>query len=423
MRSYALLLAILAALGMTVRNPFVGVLLWTWLSLQSPHMDAWGIVNSVPTNLIVAVVTILSLAFSKENKLPPSGAITATLIAFMVWMTFNSFFAYDPSWSWPIWDRTWKIFLLGLLVAATAHNRTRMHAILWVAVISLFFYGVKGGVFTITTGGHNHVLGPGNTIIADNNQLAVALLMSLPLANYLRIHTLDKRIKAALLAGIILTVIAVLGTYSRGAVIGLGALGALFLLRTRNKILYLMLAAIVLGFAINFMPDQFFDRVNSMNDLQTDASFQGRLMAWQVSFHYAVDHFPFGAGFYGTQLPGVFHTYFPGQDTHAAHSIYFQVLGEHGFPGLAIYLILIASAFLLCFRIIGKARKKPETQWIADMAVALQASLFVFCVAGAGLSMAYYDLFVIEVLMLLPLGALVLKKEPRSVTAPAFVPG
>ena len=423
MRSYALLLAILAALGMTVRFPFVGVLLWTWLSLQSPHMDAWGLVNSVPTNLIVAVVTILSLAFSKENKLPPSGVITGTLIAFMVWMTFNSFFAYDPSWSWPIWDRTWKIFLLGLLVAATAHNRTRMHAVLWVAVISLFFYGVKGGVFTITTGGHNHVLGPGNTIIADNNQLAVALLMSLPLANYLRIHTVDKRIKGLLLAGIILTVIAVLGTYSRGAIIGLGALGALFLLRTRNKILYLMLAAVVLGFAINFMPDQFFDRVNSINDLKTDASFQGRLMAWQVAFHYAVDHFPFGAGFYGTQLAGVFHTYFPGEETHAAHSIYFQVLGEHGFPGLVIYLILIASAFLLCFRIIGKARKQPETRWIADMAVALQASLFVFCVAGAGLSMAYYDLFVIEVLMLLPLRSLVFKKEPRTVTAPAFVPG
>jgi putative inorganic carbon (hco3(-)) transporter len=422
-RGYALLLGVVIALGMALRYPYVGVLLWTWFSLQSPHMDAWGLVTSLPTNLVIAVVTILSLAASKERKLPPSGMITWTLIAFMVWMTINGFFAYNPAWSWPIWDRTWKIFALGLVVAATATNRTRMHALLWIAVISLFYYGVKGGVFTVITGGHNHVYGPDNTIISDNNQLAVALLMSLPLANYLRIQTADKRLKALLLAAIVVTVIAVLGTYSRGAVIGLAALGTLFLLRSRNKILYMSLTAIVLVFAINFMPDQFFDRMDTIGQAQSDASFQGRLIAWQVAFRYAVDHFPFGAGFYGPQLGGVFHTYFPGVQTHAAHSIYFQVLGEHGFPGLMIYLLLLASAFLTCSKVIGAARKQPEMRWIADLGVAMQASLFVFCVAGAGLSMAYYDLFVIIVLMLLPLRALVLKTEQAPVMVPELAPG
>ncbi|MDE2181833.1 MAG: putative O-glycosylation ligase, exosortase A system-associated [Alphaproteobacteria bacterium] len=424
MRSYVLLLALVVALGMALRFPYAGVIVWTWFSLQNPQMESWGIINSIPTNLIIVLVTVIALAVSKERKLPPSGPIVWALIAFMVWMTFNSFFAFDPKWSWPYWDRTWKIFALGFVVAATATNRTRIHALLWTCVISLFFYGVKGGIFTIMTGGHSHVFGPPNTIIGDNNQLAVALLMTLPLANYLRLQTADRRIGMLLLACIVLTVIAVLGTYSRGALIGLAALAALFLIRSKNKFLYLAMAAVVLAFALNFMPDEFFNRMDTISQAQNDASFHGRLIAWQVAYRYAVDHFPLGAGFYGPQLPGIFNHYYPGEINHAAHSIYFQVLGENGFPGLAIYLFMIAAAFITGSRVIAAARQNPQLQWVADLGVALQASLFVFCVAGAGLSMAYYDLFVIVVLLLLPLQKVVLeKKEEASAAVAALAPG
>jgi probable O-glycosylation ligase (exosortase A-associated) len=403
MRGLFLLGGILGALGMTLAYPFVGVLLWSWFTLQQPHQEAYGFVHTEPLNLIIAIVTLAAWFLSRERKIPRTGFIFWMLVIFLAWMTFNSFFAFDPAWSWPYWDRTWKTFLLGLVVAATATSRTRMYALVWIAVISLFYYGIKGGLFTILTGGHFHVLGPPSTIISDNNQLAVALLMVLPLANYLRGQVADKRIASLLIAGAVLTVIAIVGSYSRGALIGLAALALVMLLRARKRFVYLAIVGVAVLLLANFMPEHFFHRMDTISTATQDASFEGRLYSWRVAFLYASDHFPFGAGFYGPQLGALYHHYFPDRPPLAAHSIYFQVLGEHGFIGLGIYLIILAAAVLRCARIISVTRGLPEQRWAHELAIAIQASLLVFCVAGAALSMAYYDLFIIEIAVLLPL--------------------
>lgn len=153
--------------------------------------------------------------------------------------------------------------------------------------------------------------------------------------------------------------------------------------------------------------DQFYDRVgtlSSVNAVSEDGSFHGRWVAWQVAIHYATDHFPFGAGFYGPQFSGIFNRYFPGENPHAAHSIYFQVLGEHGYIGLFIYLAIIFVTFRYCSRI---ARNRGgETEWPRRMARAIQVSLIAFFVGGAALSMAYYDLFVILAFLLPQIWAL-----------------
>src|ERR1700722_4951452 len=177
------MLAIATCLVLTIGRPFVGVLSWTWLSLQSPQQESYSFLHGAPLNLVIAVVTLIAWLLSSDPKKPAGGVILWVTIIFLVWMTFNSFFAFDPAWSWPYWDRTWRVFALGFLVAATATNRVRIYALVWVVVISLFYFGVKGGLFTIATGGNFRVTGPEGTLISDNNLLAVGLLMSLPLAN------------------------------------------------------------------------------------------------------------------------------------------------------------------------------------------------------------------------------------------------
>jgi probable O-glycosylation ligase (exosortase A-associated) len=417
MRDIALVLAIAAGLGITLLYPFAGVLLWTWFTLQNPHEEAYGFSHSLPLNLIIAIVTIGAWLLGGERKLPPSRFLIWIMFIFLAWMTFNSFFAYSPDWSWPFWDRTWKIFALGFIVATLATNRVRIHAIIWAIVLSLFYYGVKGGIFTLVTGGNFRVEGPPHTIIGDNNQLALALLMTLPLANYLRTQTANKYISWGLLAGMALTLVSVVGSYSRGAIVALGALAIFGWLRSRRKILYAVLAGVFLFGALNLMPQSFWDRVNTIQTPGEDPSFQGRLVAWQVAYKYANDHFPFGAGFYGPQLPGIFHSYFPQEEPHAAHSIYFQVLGEHGYIGLAIYLLMIAGAFWSSARIIRAARGRPEFAWAGHLALMIQLCFVAFCVGGAALSMAYYDMFVLCIALLVPLRDLV---ETRR---EAFVPG
>ncbi len=419
MREILLLKAIVVGHAMTLRWPYVGVLIWEWFTLQNPHRETYGFVGS--TNVVIAGVTLLAWALSKERKIPPNSFILWTILVFIAWTTITTVYAYDPTWSWGYWDRTWKTFALGILLAATVTNRVRVQAVLWVAVISLFYYGVKGGLFTIVTGGHNHVLGPPGTMINDNNQLAVALLMTLPLAHYLRGQSANKHVRLALLSGIILTVLAVIGTYSRGALVGLLALGFLGLLRMKHRVAYMAVAVVLIAFTVRFMPAKYFHRMDTMNSVQSvqeDQSFHGRVVAWKVAYFAARDYFPFGAGFYGPQLAPFFHHYFPQEKNHAAHSIYFQVLGEHGFIGLAIYLGLLGGAFFRCSRIIRTARKQPEKRWVAELGVGVQASLVVFCISGAALSLAYYDLFVIDVCLLVPVWLMVKDKKFK----PAYRP-
>jgi probable O-glycosylation ligase (exosortase A-associated) len=435
MRGLSLLLGIVGALGLTVPYPFVGVLLWSWFALQQPHREVYGIAQALPLNLILAIVTLATWIFSRERKIAPAGFIFWLLIIFLLWMAFNSFLSFDWAQSGPIWDRTWKTFLLGFVIAAMCNTRLRMYALIWIVVIALFYFGVKGGLFTILTGGHFHVNGPDGTQIGDNNQLATALLMVLPLANYLRGQVADRRISLLLGVAMGLTTIAVVGSYSRGALIGLGALGLFMTLRARNRFVYLATAAVLGVFIISFMPETFFNRAATITgaaDLsdapigssETDASFEGRLDAWRVAFLYAKDHFPIGAGFSAVQMAKIYNLYSPGHSPHAAHSIYFEVLGDHGFIGLAIYLMILAASFLKCSRIMSLTKNVPDLRWACDLAVAIQASLFVFCVAGAALSLAYYDLLIIDIAMLLPLWAIAraAKKVPKWKRASIALP-
>jgi probable O-glycosylation ligase (exosortase A-associated) len=397
MREILLLAVVLIGLVATLRYPFSGVLLWTWFTCMQPHQGAFGYVQSAPLNYVIAIVTLAAWLFSKERKVPPVDATLFLLIAFLFWITVNGFFAVDPNWSWPLWNRTWKTIALGLVISAMATNKIRVHALVWAAVGSILYYGIKGGIFTLLSGGHSHVFGPAQTFIGDNNQLAAVTLMVLPLANYLRLHSANRWISRGFLAAIAISTVSVLGSYSRGAFIALGGLGVVAWFRSRRVILYPVVVAIVLVPALYFMPASYYERLNTIGNSDPDGSVHGRLVAWQVAWKYANDHFPMGNGFSGSELPPVFNHYFPLEIAHAAHNIFFEVLGDNGFIGLGLYLAIMVYAFVNCSRIRRATRGRPEYAWAFDLASMLQLSLIAFCLAGSALSLAYYDLFFVWV--------------------------
>jgi probable O-glycosylation ligase (exosortase A-associated) len=107
-----------------------------------------------------------------------------------------------------------------------------------------------------------------------------------------------------------------------------------------------------------------------------------------MSFHY-----PTGVGF-ETVRQSLFDKYShnPEAGARAAHSIYFQVLGNHGFVGLGLFLLI----WWLTWRHAGwlrvHAANIPQAQWCADLGSMVQVSLAGFFVGGAFLSLAYFDL-------------------------------
>jgi probable O-glycosylation ligase (exosortase A-associated) len=138
------------------------------------------------------------------------------------------------------------------------------------------------------------------------------------------------------------------------------------------------------------MPPEWTSRMESINDYQQDGSAQGRINAWGMAWNLARDRL-LGGGFDVYEGP-VFALYAPNPtDLHAAHSIYFQVLGEHGFVGLALYLLLGVLAWRTASWIIRHARAVDDLRWAASLAAMIQTSLAGFAVGGAFLSLAYFD--------------------------------
>ena len=116
-----------------------------------------------------------------------------------------------------------------------------------------------------------------------------------------------------------------------------------------------------------------------------------RISAWLVAWEVAKTHFV-GAGM-SYQYPEFFFAYsFYDTKVRAAHSIYFQILGNHGFVGLGLFLLLWFSTYRTAGWLRKNARTIPEAKWTADLGAMVQVGLVGYAAGGAFLSLAYFDL-------------------------------
>jgi probable O-glycosylation ligase (exosortase A-associated) len=263
------------------------------------------------------------------------------------------------------------------LMVINTHRRIDM--LVWVIALSLGFYGVKGGIFTMTSGGGHHVRGPNGTFIGGNNEIGLALIMTIPLIRYLYLCQKRWWVKRGLGAAIILTLIAILGTQSRGAFLGLGAMLFFMIIKSRKRTMFLVVMALAIPLALSVMPQSWYDRMDSIRNYEQDASAQGRIRAWTFAIDTAVRR-PLGGGY----------EVFAGRTD--AHSIYFEILGEHGFGGLFLFLLLGLFTWRSASWTIRKVRDFPELAWCGDLSRMMQVSLVGYASAGAFLGLAYFDL-------------------------------
>jgi putative inorganic carbon (hco3(-)) transporter len=397
-----LLLAIL--LGLTpliLRAPIVGLVTWIWIALMNPQREVFGFMSTIGLNYIVAVFTILVWIVSKERKIAPVNLTTLSLLAFAGWCCVTTYLAFDVPRSTPLLERTLKTVVLAVVVLTLVNTKSRIQAVIWAIAVGLGYFGVTGGGFFILTAGRYRVQGPDNSMIADNNHLGLALVMLLPLINYLRVSSADRRVRLGCLLAMGLTLVAILGTYSRGALVALAAAGAYYAFRSRAGIVALAIAVIMVVSLPSVMPKEWLSRMASIGSAEQDASFQGRLQTWRKSWNIAVARPLTGGGFSSVeneQVSKTFDPYWtPDSKALASHSIYFQVMSDHGFLGLAIYLVLIGSAWLSTTYAIITSRGRAGLAWANNLGRMLQVSIVAFVVGGAGLSMAYYDGFLLIV--------------------------
>lgn len=395
MRDILVTLIIFGALPLILWRPWIGILVWSWVGYMNPHRQTWGFAYDMPFAMIVGATLLLAMMFSKEKyRLPWSGTLVLWVI-FLMWMLLTTYLAIYPDLAMGLFDTVIKIQIMTLVTMMLVTDMYKIRALIWVIVGSIGFYSVKGGVFTLTTGGAFHVLGPTGSNIAENNALALAILVTIPLMVYLyNIYHHHRLLRWVMGVSILLSIVAAFGSQSRGALIAIAAVAVFFWLKTQKKVITGTGIVLLAVLTFSFMPESWHERMGTITNYEEDVSAMGRIDAWK----YAIDiasHRLTGGGFnswsestYAIYSPQAVNTRI------VAHSIYFSVLADHGWPGLIMYLTLLLIAWRNLSRVIAHTKDLDSDSEFkpALLARMLQVSLIAYMSGGAFLSLAYFDL-------------------------------
>ena len=391
MRDIVLVAIVMAGCIASLKRPWIGIMLWTWLSIMNPHRYTYGFAYSAPLAAAAAAAVMVGLLMTKERESPFKGAPVVWFVAFIAWVTISWLFGLDIKYDYDQWKKVMKIDVLLLIALMLLHTKQHVFALMWVCAISIGFLAIKGGIFTIATGGGYRVWGPPGSFIGNNNEFSLAVIMTIPLLRFLQLQMPSKLVRLAFSAAIVLCAASALGSYSRGAFLATVAMVVVLWWRSRKKFGLGVLLLIALIPLLYFMPVEWYERMATIDDYQDDRSAMGRISAWWTAWNIALNHIT-GVGF-NAATAELFAKYSPYPDyVHAAHSIYFQVMGNHGFIGLFIFLGIWISTWRSANWLRKRKNITPETQWAADLAAMCQVSLVGYAVGGAFLSLSYFDL-------------------------------
>jgi probable O-glycosylation ligase (exosortase A-associated) len=358
---------------------------------MNPHRLTYGFAYDMPFAQIIAIVLFVSLVFSKEKLRLPKNWIVPIWVFFIIWMGITTTFAYFPDGAWVQYKKIIKIQVITFLVMLLINDMEKMRYLIWTIVLSIGFYSIKGGIYTILTAGGGRVWGPPGGFIEDNNALAVAILMIIPLMVFLYQTSDNGWIRKGMIVAIVLSLFTVLGSQSRGALIAILTVGLFYWKESGSKIASGFLIIIFAGVLLAFMPETWYKRMETIETYQEDSSAMGRLNAWEYSFNAANDNFT-GVGLDAWSFD-TFLIYAPNPaDVHAAHSIYFSVLADHGWVGLLLFLLIFGGAWKALSNLIGETKDQENSKQIYLLAKMLKISLIAYFSGGAFLSLSYFDL-------------------------------
>ncbi len=395
MRDLIIVAIVFGCLPLVVMRPWLGILLFCWISFMNPHKLSYGFATGFPFAQVIALVTIVSAIFSNERNRFPKSAPVVILLLFFVWQVVTTLYAFEPDTAVEELMRTTKIYLMVLISLVLISRPKYLIYLVWVIAFSIGFFGIKGGVFSILTGGSHLIWGPPGSFIEGNNEIGLALLMVLPLFVFLAQREARVWIKRGLYICAALILVSVIATYSRGSFVGLVCMGLFLWVKSNKKAITFVSALVFGGFVLAFMPPAWFERMDTTKDFETDGSAQGRLIAWRMAYDIAADS-PMGGGYGALTSDDTYKTYSRTDvvtKTTDAHSIYFEVLAEHGFIGVMLFLGFIFAAWRQGTWVIQHARGSPELQDVVNLCRMLQVSMVAYLSTGAFLGLAYFDLF------------------------------
>lgn len=397
-------------LALGLRRPFVWVLLYVYIDIIAPQRIGYSFITTMPVSLIAFAAAFggwLLLDRKEGARFSLRQGLMTALLLYCWWTTGQADFQESALTKW---DWVWKALLFAIFLPLTLTTRARIEALAFTMVISVATIVIGAGMKTTLGGGGYgklHFFVNDNSGIYESSTLATVAIALVPLIWWFtRFGTIYRPHWAVTTFAVLLTfacLMVPIGTEARTGLICIAALGVLLLRYARQRLAVIAGAAALGLVALPFIPQSYYDRMATITAPSGDESASTRLAVWQWTIDYAAER-PFGGGF--DSYKGNSFTYMmPIREeagnsvsveyrevtdkARAFHSSIFELLGEQGYPGLAIWLALQGLGLWQMERVRakwkrrGKAGENGEDEaWIAPMAAALQMASIIYLVGA-----------------------------------------
>lgn len=343
-------IATVVLMAVTIVTPYYGLLAYLVATYLRPG-DRYVVLEPLRLVLVLAGLTFgVWLAQFLIRRKPPlvwhavlrdEGWLSAVALWSMVPVSIRLGFSY-------LFNGLLKAMALSVLIANLARTAQRLRTLCWVVIASASINSVLAWrelVRGAETRFEDRAAGVG--VLGDPNDLALTLVMVLPLAIALFVaeRGFYRRLSLALMIGVLIGGVVV--SQSRGGALGL--MVVLFLEgydRLRRRQLRLAYTAIALTLGLLGVTALLMARGQSWGGLADDPNVYNRKGAWVGGYRMLMDHPLTGVGLY--QFPDRLDEYGPPyleQRGIVAHNSYVQVAAELGLPGLLCFLLMLAHAW------------------------------------------------------------------------------
>ena len=403
-------IGLMLALGL--RRPFFWVLAYIYIDVVAPQKIGWGFIQSLPVSLIAFAAAFAGWLFL-DNKHGSRFTLRQALIgALLVICGISTLSAAYPVAAWTKWDWVWKALVFAMFLPLTLRTKLRIEAAALIMVLSIATIVINGGLKTALGGGGYGVLAllvREDAGLYEGSILSTAAIATIPLALWLARHGTifkpDWRVYG-FVAGLVFACLLIpVGTAARTGLVCAAVLAVLLLRSVRYKFVYAGIAAVAMVAAVPFLPQRYLDRMSTITEYQGDESASTRVQVWMWTLDYVKDH-PFGGGFdaylgnsftYQTRKvvgEGNVQTIEYDEVTdkgRAYHSAYFEMLGEQGWLGLFLWLLLHGLGVWQMERIRWRFARREDGRksWQWGLATSLQQSQIVYLVGALFVGIAY----------------------------------
>jgi len=403
---------VLAFFAAGLSRPFLLVLAYAYIDIVAPQKIGWGLLGSLSISLVAFVLAVVMWALREDKsgtRLSSRQILMLVLLAYCGLTTLTADFPVEAAAKW---DWVWKALVFAIFLPLTLRTRLRIEALTLIMVLGVAVITIDGGLKTLAGGGgygELKLLVNDNTGLYEGSIISTVAICIIPLAFWLaaygtvfvpgwlvRLFAIGVSFSAILMP---------VGTQARTGLICVAVLGLLKLRSTKRRVTYLALIGLATAIALPLLPASFDERMSTIGDHKADQSASTRVAVWQWTMAFAQSH-PFGGGFDAFRQDSVsydkvitttdgnstaVHTEHVIEHARAYHSSYFEMLGEQGYPGLGLWLLLHILGVVQMERIRRRYRVDPAEgmQWISPLADALQQAQIVYLVGGAFVGIAF----------------------------------